>query len=63
MHSLTLKWVIRQTTTSGLYLYFARNLADTEYRRYAFDTLAYFGADENIPGNPRWVGGNVTYNW
>ena len=42
---------------------FGRNLTDTQYRRYAFDTLAFFGSDENVLGIPRWFGGNVTYRW
>ena len=35
---------------------FIKNLTDTEYRKYAFDTSAYFGATEDVFGEPRWAG-------
>ena len=40
-----------------------KNLTDEDYRSYAFDTTAYFGAVENVPGPQRWFGGSVTYRW
>jgi iron complex outermembrane receptor protein len=40
-----------------------KNLADEEYRGYAFDTTAFFGSIENVPGPKRWFGGGVTYRW
>jgi|TARA_B110000259_G_scaffold186143_1_gene236694 iron complex outermembrane receptor protein len=39
--------------------FFIKNLTDTEYRRYAFDTSAYFGATEDVWGEPRWAGINL----
>ena len=39
--------------------FFVKNLTDTEYRRYAFDTSAYFGATEDVWGVPRWAGVNL----
>ncbi|MBI1731428.1 MAG: TonB-dependent receptor [Gammaproteobacteria bacterium] len=42
---------------------FVRNFTDTDYRVYAFDTTAFFGSIEDIPGPDRWVGGNVSYHW
>jgi iron complex outermembrane receptor protein len=40
-----------------------KNLTDEEYRTYAFDTTAFFGAIENVPGHKRWFGGGFTYHW
>ena len=40
-----------------------KNLTDEEYRAYSFDTTAFFGAIENVPGPKRWFGGGVTYRW
>jgi iron complex outermembrane receptor protein len=40
-----------------------KNLTDEKYRTYAFDTTAFFGAIENVPGPQRWFGGGVTYRW
>jgi iron complex outermembrane receptor protein len=40
-----------------------KNLTDEEYRTYAFDTTAFFGAIENVPGPKRWFGGGFTYHW
>lgn len=40
-----------------------KNLTDEEYRSYAFDTSAFFGALENVPGQQRWFGGGITYRW
>jgi iron complex outermembrane receptor protein len=37
---------------------FIKNLSDQKYRRYAFDTSAYFGATEDVWGEPRWAGIN-----
>ena len=39
--------------------FFVKNLTDTKYRRYAFDTSAYFGATEDVWGFPRWAGVNL----
>ena len=39
--------------------FFIKNLTDTEYRRYAFDTSAYFGATEDVWGVARWAGVNL----
>ena len=38
---------------------FIKNLSDQKYRRYAFDTSAYFGATEDVWGEPRWAGINL----
>ena len=38
--------------------FFVKNLTDQEYRRYAFDTSAYFGATEDVWGEPKWAGIN-----
>ena len=35
--------------------FFIKNLTDQEYRRYAFDTSAYFGATEDVWGEPKWA--------
>jgi iron complex outermembrane recepter protein len=40
-----------------------KNLTDEKYRMYSFDTTAFFGAIENVPGPQRWFGGGVTYRW
>jgi len=40
-----------------------QNLGDEEYRAYGFDTTAFFGSTEDVPGLERWVGGGVTYRW
>jgi iron complex outermembrane recepter protein len=40
-----------------------KNLFDEEFRTYAFDTSAFFGAIENVPGLQRWFGGSITYRW
>jgi len=42
---------------------FVRNLTDEEYRTYAFDTTAFFGATEDIPGDYRWAGASVRFTW
>lgn len=42
---------------------FVKNLTDKEYRRYAYDTAAYFGSSLDIIGIPRWVGATVRYSW
>ena len=42
---------------------FVRNLTDEYYRTYSFDTGAFFGSLEDIPGIQRWVGGSVAYHW
>lgn len=42
---------------------FVRNLTDTNYRDYAFDTTAFFGSIENAPGTKRWVGGSISFRW
>lgn len=42
---------------------FVKNLADQYYRAYSFDTSADFGALEDVPGIPRWVGGSLTFRW
>jgi iron complex outermembrane receptor protein len=39
--------------------FFIKNLTDTKYRKYAFDTSAYFGATEDVWGFPRWAGINL----
>jgi iron complex outermembrane receptor protein len=41
---------------------FAENIADTEYRTYAFD-LAFLGFATDVYGKPRWVGGTIGFNW
>jgi iron complex outermembrane receptor protein len=40
-----------------------KNFTDEEYRTYAFDTTAFFGSIENVPGPKRWFGGGFTYRW
>jgi iron complex outermembrane receptor protein len=40
-----------------------KNITDEEYRTYSFDTTAFFGAIENVPGPQRWFGAGVTYRW
>jgi iron complex outermembrane receptor protein len=42
---------------------FVRNLADTEYRTYSFDSSGSFGSIEDVPGPQRWFGGSFTYRW
>jgi iron complex outermembrane recepter protein len=42
---------------------FVRNIMDESYRTYAFDTTAFFGAIENVPGHQRWFGANLSYHW
>ena len=42
---------------------FVKNLTDTEYRSFAYDTTSYFGATENVPGTERWWGAQVRYQW
>ena len=42
---------------------FGKNLGDTRYRRYAFDTTAFFGSIEDVVGDERWVGGSISYRW
>lgn len=42
---------------------FVKNLTDKYYRAYSFDTSPDFGALEDVPGIPRWVGGSLTYRW
>jgi len=40
---------------------FVRNVTDEEYRSYAFDTTAFFGATEDVIGVERWSG--LTVGW
>jgi iron complex outermembrane recepter protein len=40
-----------------------KNLGDEDYRTYSFDTTAFFGSTEDVPGLERWFGGGVTYRW
>ena len=42
---------------------FVKNFTDTDYRTYAFDSTAFFGSIEDVPGPKRWFGGSVTYRW
>ena len=42
---------------------FVKNLADEEYRTYAFDTTTFFGNVDNVPGIERWVGGTIGYRF
>jgi iron complex outermembrane receptor protein len=42
---------------------FVKNLTNTSYRSYAFDTTAFFGATEDVPGLKRWFGGSISYKW
>lgn len=42
---------------------FVKNLTDTNYRTYAFDSTAFFNSIEDVPGLERWFGGNVTFRW
>ena len=42
---------------------FVRNLTDTEYRSYSFDSSGSFGSIEDVPGPQRWFGGSFTYRW
>jgi iron complex outermembrane receptor protein len=38
---------------------FVKNLTNNYYRAYSFDTSPDFGALEDVPGIPRWVGASV----
>ena len=40
-----------------------KNVGDEDYRTYSFDTTAFFGSTEDVPGLERWFGGGVTYRW
>jgi iron complex outermembrane receptor protein len=42
---------------------FVRNLTDEYYRMYSFDTSPDFGALEDVPGVPRWVGASLSFTW
>ncbi|MCC7412310.1 MAG: TonB-dependent receptor [Gammaproteobacteria bacterium] len=41
---------------------FVQNLADQEYRAYAFD-LSALGVTQEMYGRPRWVGGTLSVRW
>jgi iron complex outermembrane receptor protein len=42
---------------------FVKNLTDEYYRAYSFDTSPDFGALEDVPGIPRWVGASLRFKW
>jgi iron complex outermembrane recepter protein len=41
---------------------FGRNIADEEYKTYAFD-VSGFGYSASVFGPPRWIGAQIRYNW
>lgn len=40
-----------------------KNISDTEYRAYNIPLAQFGGFSQNMIGKPRWISGNVRFNW